>query len=185
MVKINFCKGSVNVIAMGVFLYFVLTVGFFFGGDTFAEDETLPIKGVLIASGKGGEKIKSSWGELDSRQLLLNAHQRISLSGNNLKIIFGLVHWDTKSASHIDNDLKFSSQYVAKSPVSVKLFQEDGSGKWCATDGILGISNDKYMVFEGLKLSIIGGADNPVKIAGTAFADTTIIIKDGKTLKSD
>ena len=185
MIKGCFCKNLIHVIAMCVSLYFVFSLSFCCNSIAFAADETIPIEGVILASGKGGEKIKSSWGELDSKMLLLNAHQRISLSGNNLKIIFGLVHWDTKTASYISNSLAFSSLYVAKAPVSVKLFQEKSSGKWCATEGILGLSNDKFIVFEGLKIFVVGGVDNPVKIVGTAFSDTTIIIKDGKPLKSD
>lgn len=180
-----FCKKLIHVIAMCVSLCFVLSTSFCFVDNVIAEDDAIPIKGTLLASGKGGEKIKSSWGELDSQMLLLNAHQQISLSGNKLKIVFGLVHWDTKTATYVGDDLSFSSRYVAKSPVSVKLFQEEGTGKWCATEGILGQGNNKFIVFEGLKLMVIGGANKPIKIAGTVFSNTTIIIKDGKPKKAD
>ena len=55
----------------------------------------------------------------------------------------------------------------------------------CGIVGYAGPKNSKHIVFEGLKIFVVGGADNPVKIVGTAFSDTTIIIKDGKPLKSD
>ena len=163
---------------------FILFSGWYFGGVVFSEDNEIPIQGVLFSIGNG-EKIESPWGKLDNQMLLLNDHQQISLSGNNLKVIFGLTYWSSTSGMHVENVLKFSPLYEAKSPVSLKLFQEEGSGKWCATDGILGINNDDPVVFEGLTITIIGGADNPIRIAGVSLSDTTVIIKDGKPVTTD
>lgn len=168
-------------IALAV-ICFILFSGWGFGGVAFSEDEAIPIEGVLFNIGDG-EKIKSPWGELDSQMLLLNDHQRISMSGNNMEIVFGLIYWSNSSGMHVEPAIKFSSLYEAKSPISVKLFQEEGSGKWCATDGILGISRSKSIVFEGLTITVIGGTDDPIRIAGELLSDTTVIIKDGKPVK--
>lgn len=168
-------------VALVVFC-FILFSGWYFGGVAFSEDDEIPIQGVLFAIGSG-EKIKSPWGELDSQMLLLNDHQQISMAGNRMKIIFGLTYWSNASSMYVENGLKFSPLYEAKSPISVKLFREEGSGKWCATDGILGINNDDQVVFEGLTITVIGGADNPIRIAGVPLSDTTVIIKDGKPVK--
>ena len=170
-------------IALVVFC-FILFSGSYFGNVAFSDDEAIPIQGVLFNIGEG-EKIKSPWGNLDSQMLLLNDHQQISMSGNNMKIIFGLIYWSNTSGMSVENGLKFSPLYEAKSLISVKLFQEEGSGKWCATDGILGISNNNSVVFEGLTITVIGGTDDPIRIAGVLLSDTTVIIKDGKPVKID
>lgn len=182
MAKGRLFNGFIHVVAVCAAFCFVFSLGGHFNSSCLAEDEEIELKGVLLASADD-RNIKSPWGDLKDQQLLLNQDQRVSLENNNLKIIFGLTHWDKESASYVGDNLKFSSLYVAKSPVSVKLFQEEETGKWCATDGMLGISEDDSIVFEGLKIIVIGGAGKPVKIAGAAFSDTTVVIKEGKPVK--
>jgi len=184
MFKQDLCNSTFSKYVALLLFCSILFSGSYFGNIALAEGDEIPIKGVLFNIG-GDEKIKSPWGELDSQMLLLNDHQQISMSGNNMKIIFGLIYWSSTSGMQLDPVIKFSGLYEAKSPISVKLFREEGSGKWCATDGILGISNSNPIVFEGLTITVIGGADDPIRVAGVLLSDTTVIIKDGKPVKID
>ena len=146
----------------------------------FPDTKEVSIQGITIAF---DNEIESPWGTLDSQFLLLNDYQRINMSKDDLEIILGLIYWSDSTGMRVGDKLDYDPVFVSKSPVSVKLFQEEKTGKWCATDGMLGMHNSNTIVFEGLTITIIGGTENPIKIAGIPLSDTTVTIKNGSPLK--
>ena len=61
----------------------------------------------------------------------------------------------------------------------VTLVQDAKTGRWLATDGYLATSIDRDAAIEGETITIVGGANAPIQIAGQPFADTTLIIQGG------
>jgi hypothetical protein len=131
--------------------------------------------------------IKSPQGDLNAKMIVpikswCYESSSALLYGGRITVKSAFAHWDKESASHIGSRLDFSSSPNTTLGPEIKLFQEEKTGKWCATDGVLGIEENKLMVFEGLSISIIGGADNPIIVAGVPLSNTNIVIQDGKPL---
>jgi hypothetical protein len=146
-----------------------------------AEEIEIELKGILFSSEPS--QISSPWGPLKNNMLLLNKPQRVSLSGNNLNILFGIFYFDEKSATTFDGKLKITNLWTAKTKVQVKMFQDQNTRKWCVTDGFVATTKNDMAVFNGLKISIMGGKENPVMIDGKPFSDSVVEIKNGKVYK--
>jgi hypothetical protein len=146
-----------------------------------AEEVEIELKGILLSAEP--KQISSPWGPLKNNMLLLNKPQRVSLSGNNFNILFGIFYFDEKSATTCDGELKITDLWTAKTKMQVKMFQEQNTGKWCVTDGFVAITNSEMAVFNGLIISIIGGKEKPVMIDGKPFSDSVVEIKNGKAYK--
>ena len=159
---------AVLIIVMGLFTAFAAS----------AEDIEIELKGILMSSKP--EQLNSPWGPLNNNMLLLNHPQQISLNGNNLNILFGLLYFDEKSATAFDGRLKITNSWTAKTKMRVKMFQDKNTGKWCATEGFIATVNNEMAVFNGLEISIIGGKEKPLMIDGQPFADSVVEIKNSK-----
>lgn len=131
------------------------------------------------------EQINSPWGTLKNSMLLLDNPQQISMSGNNLNILFGLLYLDDTSGTFFKGDLKITNRWSAKTPMKVRMFYDRENKKWCATDGFLATVNSKAAVFNGLTISIIGGREKPLVIGGKPFFGSVVEIKNGKVYKID
>lgn len=75
----------------------------------------------------------------------------------------------------------------------ITLTQDTNQNQWIATDGWIAatqpdaVSFDRTLVtavVEGHIVKIVGGSNQPIKIGGEFFADTTVAIKDGKPVPS-
>ncbi len=75
--------------------------------------------------------------------------------------------------------------------VSITLVQDKKTGKWLATAGKIGLfkadlvtnGNIIVVLLEGQTIRIIGGKDKPIKILGSPFSDTTVVIREGKPVE--
>jgi hypothetical protein len=143
-----------------------------------AEEFELELKGIQMTSEP--KEIRSPWGLLKNSMLLLNNPQRLSMSGNDLNIIFGIFYFDEKSATPFDGKLKISDSWTASKKLKVKMFQDENTGKWCATDGFVATTSNDTLVFNGLEISVIGGKEKPLIINGEPFSDCTVEIKNGR-----
>lgn len=162
---------SILFIIMIIFIPFIVS----------AEVVELELKGILLTSAP--KLITSPWGQLKNEVLLLNKPQRISQSGNDLNILFGIFYLDKKMATNFDGNLKITNLWRAKTKVEVKMFQDLNTHKWCVTDGFVAYANNEIAVFNGLIISIIGGKEVPVMIDGKPYSDSVVEIKDGKINK--
>lgn len=143
-----------------------------------AQEVEIELKGLYLMSEP--KQIHSPWGLLENSMLLLNNPQRVSRDGNNLSILFGLMYFDEKSATSFDGELEITNSWTAKTPMQVKMFFDETTGKWFVTKGFIATSNNEMAVFNGLKISIIGGKEKPVMIDGKPFSDSVVEIKNGK-----
>jgi len=146
-----------------------------------AQEVEIELKGILFSSEP--KQISSPWGPLKNDMLLLNKPQRISISGNNLNILFGMFYFDEKSATNFDGKLKITNMWAAKTKMRVKMFQDQNAGQWCVTEGFVATTNNEMAVFNGLTISVIGGKENPLMIDGKPFSDSVVEIKNEKVYK--
>jgi len=146
-----------------------------------AQEVKVELKGILLSAKP--EQISSPWGPLKNNMLLLNKPQRVSISGNNLTILFGMLYFDEKSATDFDGKINITNLWTAKTRMKVKMFQDQNTGKWCVTDGFVATTKNDLAVFNGLTISIMGGKENPVIIDGEPFSDSVVEINNGKVYK--
>ena len=158
----------------------LILIVIFTAGIVSAEEVELELKGIEMSSEP--KQISSPWGLLTNSMLLLNNPQRVSMSGNNLNILFGLLYFDEKSATTFDGRLKVTNSWTASTKMLVKMFQDKNTGKWCVTEGIVATVNNEMAVFNGLEISVIGGRERPLIIDGKPFSDCVVQIKNSDVL---
>ena len=59
------------------------------------------------------------------------------------------------------------------------LVQDSQTGDWLATDGLFVTHELAHVLLEGHTLTIVGGSDSPILIAGEPFSDTTVVVRGG------
>ena len=142
----------------------------------FAQEIEIELKGLYLASEP--KQIQSPWGVLENKMLLLNNPQKVSMDGNNLSILFGLMYFDKKSATTFDGQLKITDSWTAKTKMKVTMFYDKKTENWCVTQGFVAIENSEMVAFNGLEINIVGGEEKPLVVDGRQFSDLKIEIKN-------
>ncbi len=153
-----------------------------------ADDATAePVQGVVFSiRDENGqiETVETSLGELEMKCLLDNNNVVMEDNQGRPNIVFGSIIIGAEDAVNIGEDLKVYTEWDATSTSKITLVQDKQNDKWFGTNGRLFIRNSsERVVLNGQTIKVIGGADNPVNIAGKAFSDTTVIIKDGEPIE--
>lgn len=130
--------------------------------------EKLEPVGISLSS---GENFETELGTLEGGFLLQN--------GNKLKngqIVFGAIHMDSNQAFAIREaiDILETEQEL---DVEVTLVQDKVTGEWLATQGWLGLKEGEPYILENCRVTVLGGKDNPIMIAGRPQADRTLVAR--------
>ena len=75
--------------------------------------------------------------------------------------------------------------YQVLTPLEITFVQNLTSRAWLATNGLLYVRQQQGYLLEGQRVTVIGGKDNPLMIGGQPFADTTLVILNGKAVKKE
>lgn len=124
------------------------------------------------------EKYQTSLGTLPCGWLIQNGNQ-IKMVGNNMEIIFAFIHMGSDEATPILDNVGVFQGKTNLSP-HITFVVDQNSGKWVATNGTMCIKNDETLLLNNTTVKIIGGGENPIKILGQPFSNTTVLIKKGK-----
>jgi hypothetical protein len=65
----------------------------------------------------------------------------------------------------------------------ITFVQDLASREWLATNGLLYVRKHQGYLLEGQKIKVVGGQDKALVIDGQPFADTTLVIVNGKPVK--
>jgi hypothetical protein len=169
--KISQIKNSTSQLIILLALFAFLSVDYIVDSCVAGE-----IKGIKLSS---KEKYQTSLSTLNSGFLLQNGNRMGTGPSGNLIIIFGLIHIGSDEATALGSNVEIFEGKTNLSP-NITLLQDRKSGKWLATNGTMCIDNGTIKVLDNSTIRIIGGTENPVKIEGRPFSDTTIVIKNGK-----
>lgn len=149
----------------------------YFVHSSIAEEK---VKGVKLSK-SGEKKYQTSLGQLNNGFLLQNDNQVSMDKSGNLLIVFGFIHMGSDEAVEIDNNVAVFQGETNLSP-HITFVQDQKNGKWLATNGTMCIQNNSNLLLDNTTIKVIGGTDKPIKIAGQPFADTTVLIKNGRPI---
>lgn len=154
---------------------FILYFGFtLIGTDPYAQDEADKYETALgILTAGGGRVDKGAQLEFDA-------------ANKKLIIVKGFFSVPPGRAVPVSGAFKIIPEFGSPAgPINLTLVQNKANGKWLATDGKMAIYyKTSSGLIEGHSIKIIGGPENPITIDGHPFSNTTILIKDGKPVKS-
>ena len=138
--------------------------------------EKLKPEGIWLTD---GQEYETDIGVLKGTFLLQNGSQKnIQQNGDKFKmdVLYGAVYMTDKTAVEIKKDLSVM-QTDQKLDVEVTLIQEEGSGKWLATNGWLCMKGDNLFLLENTRVKVIGGEEKPIFINGKPFLNTDFVAK--------
>jgi len=106
------------------------------------------------------------------------AEVSFGMSGN-MEIIFGFMELSSSNAFPVPSQLRIFTERSVTNKPQVTLVQDRITGKWLATRGKLALAKGEAGLVEGHRIKILGGKNNPIKIDGQSFAETTVVITNG------
>jgi hypothetical protein len=130
------------------------------------------------------KQYRTALGKLNAGMLILKGSQMTKL-GNKMEIKEGYFAIGADGAVSITNPVQIfkGKPYQTLTPLLITFVQDLASHDWLATDGLLYVRKHQGYLLEGQKVKVVGGQDNPLVIDGQPFADTFLVIVNGKPVK--
>lgn len=143
------------------------------------NSKTEEIKGILLQGSRGF--YNTSIGKLKDSLLLQNGNKISQNASGGITIVFGFIHIQSNEATGILDDITI---FKGKTNLTSKItfIQDLDNKKWVATDGVMCIDNGSIKLLDNTTVKVVGGKDNPIKIDGKEFHDTSVTIKNGKAM---
>ena len=132
------------------------------------------------AASRQEEEYETPLGKLRrSSGITIEKGAQVSLGMGKLDIIFGFTRIERGVGLKVSPSFGVYRGQVSGEAPNITLVQVKSTGEWLATDGRLGIQQDKFVFVEGHTVKIIGGSRNSIVIGGQSFADTVVTIRNG------
>lgn len=145
---------------------------------------TLPLRGQGIRASGEEDAFQTESGALKNGATLLKG-AIIGVVNEKLKLVFGFFGIEKGFGLPLKKDLVATSRQEPLPDgrkAEITLVRETGTKRWIATNGVLARDGDDEMLVEGHTVYIVGGRDNPVRICGKDFSDSTVIIENGRAV---
>jgi hypothetical protein len=130
-----------------------------------------------------GTSYDTDIGTLKKGDIVIESGAEINFTTNGMEIIFGFVKIQEGQAVSLNEGLEVFAGHKRMPEPSITLVQDKATGKWLATGGVLATAKQKFGLVEGHIVKIIGGTRDPIKIEGYSFANSVIIIREGKPVE--
>jgi len=127
---------------------------------------------------------KTALGELKAGMLILKGSQ-MTRPGSKMEIKEGYFAISSDGGVSITNPVQIfkGTPYQKLTPLVITFVQDLASREWLATNGLLYVRKHQGYLLEGQKIKVVGGQDKALVIDGQPFADTTLVIVNGKPVK--
>jgi hypothetical protein len=132
------------------------------------------------------QRYKTPMGELSAAWLLLDGSQ-LTRAGSKMEFKEGYFAIGSDGGVPITNPVQIfkGKPYQALTSLEITFVQNLTSRAWLATNGLLYVRQQQGFLLEGQRVRVVGGADNPLVIGGQPFADTTLVILNGRAVRKN
>ena len=160
------------------------------GGGTLAPvgewNFTVTADATFVGTGGGhltGEgRFQTEVGTLTEACLIEEATQ-ISMVPGAMQIVDGFANVSSRECIMLGDEIELhtglSTERVSSKP-QITFVQEKKTGKWLGTNGRIRLRKGSPKLVEGHAVNIVGGTEHPVLIDGKPYANTTLVVTNGK-----